>query len=206
MKTTALVIIFSFLFLENIYAATLDRAVIEVNKTTFTQRSMELYFTVKSVFESNDSQTKTPFFLNKENWSKYLSQFTRDMVLFKDAQRAGSFLPSKKRLQESAQKIHQTMDQDPNLKKELHRLAVTVEDIAVTLGRVSRVQTYLASKSRSLSTPIKKSQWLEGIVESSVIRFYEGASEYTPLDLSVIGKSKIGDKTRKENDDSSEKI
>lgn len=170
-----------------------DRMILEVQKTSFTQREFEAYFYVKQLLLSKNAN---PFLvLDQENWVAELETFRNEMLvnvlLDTEAQRLSSFYPNKTMVEMAFKMIGDRRQEAVKAREIWRRLQFSESEVRQALARLLKIQSYLKSKVRLRSEDFESKQWgyqldsnaawFERIDESYRYRFYQGALTYRPM-------------------------
>jgi hypothetical protein len=166
------------------FAVLADRLVVEVDGTAYTQRQVELYTTLKSVLRQSDESQVT--IMDEKNWSEGVEEFARDMMLEHEAQRLGSFQPSRKVVLEAEKMIVSTRQKNLAFGTFLERMDASSLSLRRTLASVVRVHSFILSKESfanskkktKVSKDWQNEEWFKRLEERSSYRYYANGAKY----------------------------
>lgn len=161
------------------YAAQmLDRMVLEVNKTAYSQRQIEVYCLIREV---SDSPETGPKGVTAKNWRQRLMQFRSEMIVEQEAQRLGTVKPTAKMVSDMLAKISRRRQQSKALNQIYRDLKVSTEELKGVLASLIRVNGFLSSKIRRGPGPLQvtldtTAPWFVKLQDRTPSRLFAGAS------------------------------
>jgi hypothetical protein len=159
-------------------AKVVDRLVLELNQTPFTQNQIKNYVLTHITLSDEESVNNLNL---SESWTRYLAKFLADMIIDQEASRLGSYEPTTKMLEDATQLI---------IRKDtlgFHR-KMSPDQFSKTLKKVLRIENFKRIKQRQLSLGAttdteagwQQSAWYKDLREKAMIRFFKDAYQYIP--------------------------
>lgn len=173
-----------------VHATLVDRQLLEIEASSYSQRQFEIYFFVKQLLLSRSA--KPGLALNQANWSEEILRFKNEMLInqFMDqeAQRLSSLFPNRSMLETSFEMLQNRAAQLDEAKEQIKRLQASDDELRRALTQLLKVQTYLKSRVRLLDASSASENWGYKLDETATwfarieqnfrYRFYEGAMQY----------------------------
>ncbi len=160
-----------------------DRLVLEINKSAFTQRQMELYTALRSALGSSE-----PTLVDKTNWSEQLELFRREMIVEQEAQRLSSAQPNRKTVQAGLTILEERQKKSQAFATFLKRMQADETTQRRILASIIRVRAFLASKEKQYAPDSTRLQdktdvdytadWFVKLEQRTPYRVFEGSRQY----------------------------
>ena len=162
-----------------------DRLVLEIEKTSYTQRQFELYVAMKGVVVEG---LVRPILTSAANYRDQLESFTSDMLVEHEAHRLGSVQPERKAILAARDRWDFAVEKDPTVMNFAKRLGADPETVRSVAGSVLRVRGFVLSKERQSSQGSKEvfkpgtldphADWFVRLEQRTAYRIFEGARDY----------------------------
>ncbi len=173
-----------------------DRLVVSLNNQPYSQRQIEVYFSIKELLRNQVDETL--LMVDENNWRRFLNVYIEDMIILQEAVRLGSFQVNDVALQKYFKIVKSQFEANKKLQANFARLGIDSSSLKSTLSNVLRVAGFRRSKSRLVTSSAKdedygttedsaarfKKRWLNELKERAVIRTYENAYNYVFIDPS----------------------
>ncbi len=179
---------------EILFAQVGDRAVLAINNVTYTQRQIEMYIVVKESLRKNTG-IETARVVNAANWNEAVVVFTEDMIIYQEAQRLGGLQAPDQLVERFVSLINEKSKKSDVFRATMSRLGADQVGITRVLDSVIRIAAFRRSKDRQASTTETTGEieeqtgatpeWLTEITERSIVRRYEGTSQFVEIAPSV---------------------
>ena len=168
-----------------------DRLVIAVNSVPYTQRQLELYFTIK--LNARADHMRDEVIVSAANWNEALSVYTNDMMILQEAMRLGSFAAPEQLVDQYNAVLRRKITRGSQLQSVLSRLGADDSDVSHTLDSVLRVASFQQNRNRQeqQANTGKKSgadkgpesvpKWLEELRARTNSRVFAGAETYVEI-------------------------
>lgn len=171
----------------------LDRLILVVNSSSFTQRQFELYIALNSII--SNSEAKAFAIVEKANWQFHLEKFLNHMLIDEKARNLETFRARNNEFKEAQNKLKLIGTQNIIFSQFLKRLAFSPNAIQTELQRAIRVSKFLCHKFNlenkqsnkkcvpGIDTPPLNSsyQWFKSLKKEIPYRVYENAREFKEI-------------------------
>lgn len=164
-----------------------DRLVLEINKSAYTQRQLELYAALRSALVSSD-----PTLVGQKNWHEQLELFRREMIVEQEAQRLSSTQPNRKTVQAGLDILEDRRKKSAAFATFLKRMQADEPTQRRILASIIRVRAFLASKEKQYAPDSSRLQekadvdftadWFVKLEQRTPYRVFEGARQYMAID------------------------
>lgn len=166
-----------------------DRALVEINKATYTQRQFEIYMLVR---EAVQGVRRPVVFLDARNWKEEVERFRKDMMVEQEALRLSSVTPSKKNVDQVVEAYQAGIQKFPRLKSWALSLKLDEGGLRRAAARYIRVRAFVQGKERQsgasmqnvadLSELNPRSEWYMRLEQRVPYRFYDDAQTMQTLE------------------------
>ena len=179
------------LSVSNIYASPsslINRNILQVGRSDYTQRDLEIYILTKNVITGGEDML-----ISERNWSKYLGVFQNDMLFYTvvndESQFYGSFQPKLEYINERVAALKKRMKSYKAISAYIEKQGWTDRDFEKVIVQLEILKLYLTRKNivRENDFDFKKietylnAQWFKDAISVKVYRMYEGAQKYVEL-------------------------
>ncbi len=172
-----LVVLLLSIFSVESYARSIliDRLLLKINDTAYTQRDMETYLFVKALHKKNED-----IFVKDKNWNASLKIFKNDMLIYEEFHKLRYTLDAQVKLSEELQQILAKIESDEDLKKLTQRLCIAETKIEQVLHMISRIEQYKTDVKESVfELPnISESHRVSVLEKRNSVFFYKDAGVY----------------------------
>ncbi len=155
---------------------TIDRMLLKVNETAYTQRQLEVYLLVKSLRADTE-----PWIVSQNNWNKTLKVLKQDMLSCEETykHRTATFA---KITNEDVQSIQKLIASRPETQELSQRLAISSKDVEQSLAMLARVQRQNREQLEQKDFQgIPQQRRVASIEKRNSFRFYDGTEAYRHL-------------------------
>ena len=162
-----------------------DRLVLEVNKTSYSQRQVEIYIGTRNVLAARSADVDVS--VNSRNWQDILFQFRDEMMVEQEAQRLGTVQPNLQMVDELFKVLRTKQKRVRSLTALYQRLNVDSAEVRTVLASIIRVRGFLVTKRRQGASDLKQLNieksvgWFRKLTARVPSRVYEGALSYVPI-------------------------
>ncbi|MBI2603513.1 MAG: hypothetical protein HYW48_10715 [Deltaproteobacteria bacterium] len=178
MKLCRTLVLASLLFPRSLGAETIviDRMILKINETAFTQREVETYFLVKAVTSADYNLLP-----NEQTWGKVLTEFKNDILLYEESQKLRHVSPTPQA----------DLDKTMNLLREktkhglpgafAERLALKEQDLLTALQIFLKVEKVRDQKATPIGSHKRSSDGrlaISDLEQKNYVRFFDDAEVY----------------------------
>jgi len=155
-----------------------DRVVIEVNRTAYTKRQIEVFHLLRQVFDATGDTEIFP--MDEARWQRALLEFQHAMLIEQEAQRLGSFRPVRRAIDAAFDVYLNRRELDQNFAKHVEKLEIDQKTLIQTVTTILRLEAFLLSKQRQgvSHRDFVQEPWFKEIVERSFLRYFADAEIY----------------------------
>jgi len=165
-----------------------DRLVVNINNVPYTQRQAEAYISIKEALRRTDGDAVR--LIDARNWKDALEVFSEDMIILQESERLGSYQGEIPQTEKFYTVVRDKMAKNAPLRDTLARLGLDEPGLQETLTLVLRVAAFRRGKDRQAQIVGQKdagdgqsaARWLADLAEKTVLRHYESAKEYVPIE------------------------
>lgn len=159
-----------------------DRIVLKINDSAFTQRELETYLLVKAVRKKQRELVAT-----QENWERAVKYFKNDMLIHEESRKLKYPVETPATLPQDVKDIQASLQADGEWKALADRLLINEKDIEAVVRMLLRVEKYKGEqRETSLDTvsvpPARRVPFLE---KRNYVRFYDDAMSYRRIEPRV---------------------
>jgi hypothetical protein len=160
------------------------RAILEISKTAYTQRSMEIYLLVRFILQGGNV---SEYHLRKENWLTALQNFKKDMIIATESERLRQLRLSESEQTELLGKVNTAL-QAKAIQGYVIVLGITQADIRNAVNKfvltdilIKNAEQSFRSNSKNKGTAFNFEEWETQLERSYFIRFFSEAEIFKPI-------------------------
>lgn len=161
----------------------LDRLLVSINKTHYTQRDLEIYFFVKNILEENKIKEE----LNQDTWTSFLSRFADEYLIYQTAREVAFY--EKTDLEESEflyffKKVQAHVMTHEKTNQQLIHLNPSASELQMAFLNWRIIRGFIEQRDSINQTDFyteEKPAWFLLLKENANIRFYKEAYSYEAL-------------------------
>ncbi len=161
----------------------LDRLIVSINKTHYTQRDLEIYFFVKNILEENTIRTH----ITQENWPFFFNDFSNEFLIHQTAREVAFY--EKIDLEETEflaffKKIQTHVTQYKKMNQELIHLNPSPSELQTAFINWKIIRNFIEQRDNIHQSDFNKEEkpeWFRTLKENADITPYKGADIYEPL-------------------------
>lgn len=163
----------------------IDRAVLQVGRTVYTQQNLEWYLLCKALLNAeppsfDDFQAEL-----RSRWPRYLESFESDLLVLEETQRTDSFLPDAETYGKAKDFLYARINSSPLYARWVRDAELDETAISQSLNRILQVEGFRQGKqrvSRQSSGPERAGvDWEHELAGRTAIKRFEGALVFQPL-------------------------
>ncbi|HYX36034.1 MAG TPA: hypothetical protein VE954_23275 [Oligoflexus sp.] len=174
-------------------ARTFDRLVLEINGKSYSQRQIEVYQALRTIASGGPSDKGLP---GAEGWILSLDSFRDEMMIYinieNDAEKMDSLQVDSKAIRQVQEKLEALVATDDNWRDFRRRYSISDREVTEYLIRMFKVQAYLESRGRPVTTgqgapsgyrKIDASEpWFVTLFHATPHRLYDRARAYQVIE------------------------
>jgi len=164
-----------------------DRIVMKINETAFTQRELENYLLVKAVRRSQKQLIAT-----QENWEASVQLFKNDMLIYEESRKLRYPVEIPTTLPSDVKAVQQVIETNPEMKNLEDRLLLNERDIDNVLRMMLRIEKFKVDQrdnaAEVIAVPQKKR--VPFLEKRNYIRMYDDAMSYRRIQPNAFPFSK----------------
>ena len=159
-----------------------DRILLKINESAFTQRELENYMLVKAIRRSNRELVAS-----QQNWESSVQFFKDDMLVYEESRKLRYPVEASTKIVEDARNIFVTIQTDSELKSLADRLLLSEKAIQNILRMMLRVEKFKVEQRDTamdvIAVPQKKR--VPFLEKRNFIRMYDEAMTYKRIEPSA---------------------
>ena len=184
--------LFFILLVSDIYASSnklLNRNILQVGSSNYTQRDLEVYLLTKRVITGGSDKL-----ISRAEWPKTLSVYKDNMLYFTvvndESQFYGSFQPKLEYMEKRKKFFYERLKSYKKISSHIKKQGWTDRNFEEVLVQMEILKLYLTRKNivtekdfsfKNLESYLKE-PWFKEAAAPKVYRFYEGADKYIKLE------------------------
>ena len=151
-----------------------NRLLIKINESSFSQREMEIYFLAKSLSLNNKDLVVT-----ENNWPVLIRAYKDDMMLYEETRKLHYSQDIEKDMGKKLALVKDGIQKDPFLGGIEKRLAMNDRDLEIALVALARVEKFRSEQKES-TDPLKAppNRRVPSIEKRNYVRYFQEAGRY----------------------------
>ncbi len=164
---------------------TIDRVILKVNDSTYTQRDLEIYLLVKALAVAQSQGIAT-----ENNWQDSVQRFKTDMLAYEETFKL-RYASSSKIADAELAKVRTLITASKELNDLSQRLVIADKDIEQSLIMLERIQKYNKEQKESVeSQGIPHERRVPLAEKRNFVRIFDDAHEYRFIQPSAFSAAK----------------
>lgn len=161
----------------------INRLLININKSHYTQRELEIYLLVKKILENKEES----YHMTLETWNQYIEEFTNDFLIYQTAKQLDFYKKTKAKTagyKDLLEKIKLSKSKHTNIKNKFTQINPNHNEIKKNFRKYTIIREFILRKNSINRTDFssnKKPLWFLNLYKEYRIRYYKNSNSYEKL-------------------------